>query len=65
MYRPTDEKCPGVDSVATRILFGSVVICNGGNDACDSCRWCRRTFPWRMTEPAALFMVKLWQAGGF
>lgn len=27
MYRPTEEKCPGVDSVATRILFGRVVIC--------------------------------------
>lgn len=29
MYTPTDEKWPGVDSVATRILLGKVVICAG------------------------------------
>lgn len=29
-YNPTAEKCPGVDSVATLILLGNVVICTGG-----------------------------------
>ncbi len=30
-YSPTDEKCPGVVSVATRMPLGRVVICTGGS----------------------------------
>ena len=50
------KKWPRGDFVTTRISLGSVVIFNGGNDAWDSCRRCRRAFLGRMTEPAALFV---------
>lgn len=30
-YNPTDEKCPGVVSVATRMPLERVVICTGGS----------------------------------
>lgn len=36
MYRPTVEKCPGVHSVATRILFGRVVMTTDGGAAADA-----------------------------
>lgn len=58
MYKPTEEKWPGVDSVATRILLGRVVTCTGG-----CCGWVYaveyRREPWarRAREDVALRIV--------